>query len=66
MSDKLCMVTDSENERTAWSYKGKIMISNAKNYELMTSIHEMIRDNFDDNNDDLVEGIKFMINTEGL
>ena len=60
------MVTDSKNERTAWFYKGKIMISNAKNYELMTSIHEMIRDNFDDNNDDLVEGIKFMINTEGL
>ena len=66
MNDKLCMVTDSKNERTAWSYRNKIMISNAKNYELMTSIHEMIRDNFDDNNDDLVEGIKFMINSEGL
>ena len=66
MSDKLWMVTDSKNERTAWSYKDKVMISTAKNYELMTSIHEMIRDNFNDNDDDLVEGIKFMINTEGL
>ena len=66
MSDKLCMVTDSKNERTAWSYKDKVMISNAKTYELMTTVHEMIRHNFDEDSDDLVEGIKFMINTEGL
>ena len=70
MNDTLCIATDSKNKRTVWTYKGKVMISDSENYELMTNIHEMIREEFvgagSGDDCDIVEGIKFMINSEGF